>query len=532
MKPQLAGLCSLVLLVMLGCQEAWREGMSGRKQHEQLGTSKPDPADVAPEPEPKILPETYLAAGRLAQGRGDLMLAVSMYRKAIALKQDYVEVYNLLGLVLGQLGHHKKADNALITAVEFAPDKAYLRNNLAYSYILQRRWADAEVQLRRALEFQPEFARARVNLGVVLARRGLYQQAMEQFLLVLPPASAHYNLGLMQEMNRRYRLARASFSQALALDPGMIAARDALERIATHVRPAETEGGQTGVAKANEKLMLGGAAGAEPASAVLVEPERRRIAREQDHATSGGAAAPVDQARQQDSSEASSGSEASPEPIREPDLPPPAGAPLTFEEPSPEPIVVEKTQQAPAIQMPPSMSGQTPGSTVSMEVKAVPDESMVGPIAPERTREESAIPMLLPARASQDSTTSVENPITPDGVLAAAIVAETTRQDLSTRTLASAGNKRDATRSARARVAGDGVSAGVIAVAKTRAAVVKITASVVGRVATWWAGSEGQALRSRLGRQFSSGHEPVKDPAPERIRRPRHTVTDRPGAEG
>lgn len=265
--------CLIALFVMPGCQGAWQDNLMSKASHETGGDATPHPADVELEPEPKILPDTYMAAGRLAEGRGELILAVSMYRKAAALNHDCVSAYNRLGLLLARLGHHKRADEALTTAIELAPDKAYLRNNLAYSYILQHRWKEAEGELRQALDVQPEFTRARVNLGMVLARLGQYEQAMKHFLLVLPPASAHYNLGLICEFNRGYAKARESFTQALALDPQMQAARDGLARVSVHAPGPDLNG--DGVARANRGLLVNQAietALAEQAVAEKAEP--------------------------------------------------------------------------------------------------------------------------------------------------------------------------------------------------------------------------------------------------------------------
>ncbi len=264
--------CGLAFATVAGCQDAWSRDRLGMKGQDGLI----EPANVESEPQPNILPKTYIAAGRLAESRGDLLLAVSMYRKATGLDHDDANAYNRLGLVLDRLGQFQSADAALQTAVDLAPEKAYLRNNLAYNYILQRRWKEAEEELRRALECQPSFARARINLGFVLGRTGEYDQAMREFLRVLPPASAHYNLGLMYEINRRYRLARASFAQALSLDPRMASAQKGLQRVEVEAalaedpedpaRVAQSEPAQTPVPEIDRSVE------AEPATTVLTEP--------------------------------------------------------------------------------------------------------------------------------------------------------------------------------------------------------------------------------------------------------------------
>jgi len=262
---------ALVLLAAgVGCQGTWPAGSMTQGRSERAAHSKPDIEQAEPEPEPKILPETYLAAGKLAESRGDMALALSMYRKATALNHEYVEAYNRLGLALEALGETQSAQEAFARAVELAPDRAYLRNNLAFVHMHRKNWAEAEAQLEKALELQPDFARARVNLAMVLAHTGRYEQAMDQFLRVLPPPSAHYNMGLIHQAEHRYELARVSFAQALAMNPQMTPAQEALQRLeSASARTRRTSVAPDGVVRANRRVSLDDLLDAEPASAVL-----------------------------------------------------------------------------------------------------------------------------------------------------------------------------------------------------------------------------------------------------------------------
>jgi Flp pilus assembly protein TadD len=274
---KLSGIIVLALLALSGCQKSWSEQKMGTGRVERTAHSKPDVDQVQPEPEPKILPETYLAAGKLAEMRGDLALAAAVYRKAIALNHQCLEGYNCLGVALDALGQYKQAEEALLKAIELAPDKAYLRNNLAFSYMRQGRWKDAEPLLQRALELQPDFARARVNLAMVLAQEGRYDQAQEEFLRVLPPASAHYNMGLIHEANHQYEQARSSYAHALAANARMESAQLGLKRLAVALGDAARgPEAATGTAGASRKESADSLSEAEPASAVLVDPQAEK----------------------------------------------------------------------------------------------------------------------------------------------------------------------------------------------------------------------------------------------------------------
>jgi len=183
----------------------------------------------------EILPETHMAAGRLHESQNRLARAAEQYRLAVALKPDYVAALNRLGIVLDRLGRFKEADNAFRGAIAVVADRAYLYNNLAFSYIMQLNWREAEVTLTKALELQPDFARARVNLAMALAQQERFDEALTQFQTVLPAEDAYYNMGLMYQSKRRLLEAAQAFKAALELNPQMLAARKRLDMLPADV---------------------------------------------------------------------------------------------------------------------------------------------------------------------------------------------------------------------------------------------------------------------------------------------------------
>jgi tetratricopeptide (TPR) repeat protein len=183
----------------------------------------------------EILPATHMAAGRLHESQSRLARAAEQYRLAVTLKPDYVAALNRLGIVLDRLGRFKEADNAFRSAIAVAADRAYLHNNLAFSYIMQLNWREAEVTLTKALELKPDFARARVNLAMALAQQERFDEALTQFQTVLPAEDAYYNMGLMYQSKRRLVEAARAFKAALELNPEMLAARKRLETLPADV---------------------------------------------------------------------------------------------------------------------------------------------------------------------------------------------------------------------------------------------------------------------------------------------------------
>jgi len=183
----------------------------------------------------EILPQTHIAAGQLHEGNGHLVRAAEQYRLAVCADPQCVEAYNRLGIVLDRLGRFKEADEAFQKAIELAPKQAHLRNNLAFSYVMQSRWADAERELRSGLKIHPDFVRARVNLAIVLAQQELYDQAMTQFRMALPPEDAYYNMGLMYQSKKLLVEAASAYKSALKLNPEMVAAQKRLDQMTPEI---------------------------------------------------------------------------------------------------------------------------------------------------------------------------------------------------------------------------------------------------------------------------------------------------------
>lgn len=185
---------------------------------------------------PRILPETYYAAGRVAEQQGAPDKAIEHYRKAITVNHQYTAAYARLGLMYSVTGQHDKAVEAFESAVELKPRSAILRNNLGFELLYVERWDEAERHLRQATELDPNLAHAHINLGILLGRKGRYDQALASFQNVLSEADAHYNLGLLYRAQGRPADAAESFRHVLSIHPNFTAAQKHLvmaERLAS-----------------------------------------------------------------------------------------------------------------------------------------------------------------------------------------------------------------------------------------------------------------------------------------------------------
>ncbi len=182
--------------------------------------------------QPRIDASTYFAHGHLLERQGAFDAAEEQYRLALQLSPGFAAARNRLGITLNKLGRHAEASEQFQLALVERPGEPYLLNNLGFSLYLQEDDERAARTLESAVEAEPDFGRARMNLGVVYARLGRYVDAWDQFRMVGSDADAYYNLAVIQTEAGAYAEATRSLDQALALDPNMRTAREQLRVVA------------------------------------------------------------------------------------------------------------------------------------------------------------------------------------------------------------------------------------------------------------------------------------------------------------
>jgi tetratricopeptide (TPR) repeat protein len=116
---------------------------------------------------------------------------------------------------------------ALILAVQSAPAQS-VRSlvNGGNDLYLDRKFADAEVNYRKALEKEKDLVQGHFNLGNALAKQGKNEEAAKEFDLALQKAEqrdtkayAWYNIGNTHMADQRYEDAVRSYVDALKLNP-------------------------------------------------------------------------------------------------------------------------------------------------------------------------------------------------------------------------------------------------------------------------------------------------------------------------
>lgn len=190
---------------------------------------------------PKLSASTYYSHGFLLERQGNFDQAVRQYNHALKVSPDFVSARNRLGITYNKLGRHPEATAQFEAAVARDPRQGHLYNNLGFSHYLQGQYAQAEEALRNALELRPTFRRARMNLGLVLARQQRYDEAFAEFSLAGDEADAYYNLAMVQTQCGDYVQAAQSLEKALHVNPRFTAAREHLHTVARLAAGADAQ---------------------------------------------------------------------------------------------------------------------------------------------------------------------------------------------------------------------------------------------------------------------------------------------------
>jgi|GEM_PF-2819759 len=195
---------------------------------------------------PRISTKTHLASARMLEATGNYAGATKQYEHVIENDPDMALAYHRLAVLYVKLGYLDKAQDTLQRAIEKGADEASLRNNLGFTLMRMNRLDDAEQMLDAALAISPNFHRARMNLAICHAKAGRTDQALVNFVQVVPEDQAFYNIGVIRMQERDYVASAWAFNEALAMNPRLPGVQEkatqavALARHAPH-HPADEE---------------------------------------------------------------------------------------------------------------------------------------------------------------------------------------------------------------------------------------------------------------------------------------------------
>ena len=155
-------------------------------------------AALAPEDAP-----LWLDLGSTLSACGDAANARPVFERALALEPGLARAWLGLALVANALADSKTAERAFVAALKYAPQLCEAAFGLGLLCFEQRRYAEAIVHWRRAIDAGSRHALVHVGLGQALFFTGDFSGAAREMALQLASG-----VGVDQKLVRRYALAR------------------------------------------------------------------------------------------------------------------------------------------------------------------------------------------------------------------------------------------------------------------------------------------------------------------------------------
>ena len=148
--------------------------------------------------------------------------AVAAARRSVTAEPDDYYGYLALGYVLSLRKNYGEAETAYRKAVSLAPQPlVVLHSELVRIFGEQRRYTDAAIEAKRAVDIDPKDSSARFSYALMLQKLGQLVPSAEQYLeaskLNPKDSSPHSNVGLIYYMTERFTAARQHWSSAVSL---------------------------------------------------------------------------------------------------------------------------------------------------------------------------------------------------------------------------------------------------------------------------------------------------------------------------
>ncbi len=171
-----------------------------------------------------------LARAQKAFAAADYAQAVDLFDEFVSLVPRRADALNALGVALFNLGRYHEAEQRYREAIDINPEYANALVNLAA--VLQANPQAAEPELRRVLKINPKYPQARATLGVMLLSAGREHEAKVAFrkALKISPKDPIALIGLAQiaRQEGRFDDAQSLLKRTLEINPKMPSAWAAL----------------------------------------------------------------------------------------------------------------------------------------------------------------------------------------------------------------------------------------------------------------------------------------------------------------
>jgi Tfp pilus assembly protein PilF len=186
-----------------------------------------------------------ITKARLAVDDGQPHVARQMLESILESEPGHAEAAHFLAVLLTQSGELDAADKLFKIALASQSQQAQWNCDYGYFCYLVGRWDEARQHLTRAVEINPNLAKAQTNLGMLEARLGQTESARKRFQKAgCTEAEVLNNMAFAQLLQHDYSAAESTYTRALARNPDAPASKNG-HRLASHLSKAaanETEG--------------------------------------------------------------------------------------------------------------------------------------------------------------------------------------------------------------------------------------------------------------------------------------------------
>ena len=195
-------------------------------------------SSIAPEPATsEVNAPLLLEQGLVLHRQGQFAEALQVYENLLARFPEHADALHLTGEALYRQGRPRLALNYVNRAIARSPHHFYF-NTRATIFMHMGLLAEAQQDLRRAIQALPNYPEAYVNLSAVYRQQKKFRQAREaaaDATRLAPQAPAAWNnAGAIDMEQDRFDEAVVQFQQALKLDPNYTTAHKNIGKIRAH----------------------------------------------------------------------------------------------------------------------------------------------------------------------------------------------------------------------------------------------------------------------------------------------------------
>jgi Flp pilus assembly protein TadD len=203
----------------------------------------------APEYTARDAASVQFALARTLEGEKNWKAAEQVYRRILEQNPKHADAAHRLAILCDRQNRFQESEKFFRQALKERPGDPNLFCDIGYSHYRQRRWADAEMNLKQATAIEKAHARAHNHLGLLYAQLDRRQDSLKEFQLAGCNASqAHTNVALVLSLNDRLEDAQKEYVAALNADPTSDEVRSRLQKIESVLamsRPAAPQRTQT-----------------------------------------------------------------------------------------------------------------------------------------------------------------------------------------------------------------------------------------------------------------------------------------------